>query len=297
MAGPDDIVGILREVSSASLRYRSLKEISAEISVPYEKLTRLVRRGFKLGLLREYYHVALHKIGFLDFAVISVSQKIPPKFCLGGVKPDVTYYSFTSRPTVLAYGRGLGERLESGVRYVCKPVINGRVRDVLVPVEDGDKIELLRLDEVAEGEPAPELDKVDEVTLLTLFRHYNPPFKPLTLAELYGFVGLGVTFSSFLNHYYRHVDGRLTKKRLVFRQGGSYAIMVSSAPNLSTLRELLNELAKINVVTGVDQVNVIEGSPLISVSHVWVSPQHLYAADVGHDVFNFTSYEIYLIRA
>ncbi|MCI4462256.1 MAG: hypothetical protein JHC12_04820 [Thermogladius sp.] len=295
MSEGDVLYKTLEEVSSLSIRAESLKEISRLIGIPYDRLAKIVRRGIRSGLLHEYYHAGIHKLGKIEFHVIGMSQKIPQRLCLAGLQPKIVYPSFTSRPVLLVY-KEAGEFAESRYGYICKSLFRGLIRDVIIPVEKNGSVEFVRFDEIVGGDSPVDLDFIDEVTLLTIFKSYNPPSNPLGLAELYRLVGLGVSYGSFINHYYRHIHGKLVKRRLVLRREGSYAILIASSPNMSVLRDLFNELVKIRVVTGVDQLNVVDYSPVIAVAHVWVNPQHLYSMNVNHDVFNFTSYEIYLVR-
>jgi hypothetical protein len=295
MGERDVLYKTLEEVSYLSIRAESLKEISRIVGVPYDKLAKIVRRGIRSGLLQEYYHAGIHKPGRIEFHVIGMSQKIPQRLCLSGLQPKIVYSSFTSKPVLLVY-KVAGEVGESRYEYICKSLFRGLIRDVIIPVEKNGSLEFIRFDEIV-GENSPiNLDFIDEITLLTIFKSYNPPSNPLGLAELYRLVGLGVSYGSFINHYYRHIRGKLVKRRLVLRREGSYAILIASSPNISVLRDLINELVKIRVVTGVDQLNLVDYSPVIAVAHVWVNPQHLYSINVNHDVFNFASYEFYLVR-
>ncbi|WP_440059862.1 hypothetical protein ACSU1N_01480 [Thermogladius sp. 4427co] len=298
-SGISDNMRIVETLSNISVELRNIREACNRLGIPYHRLARIINHAMEQGVLYEYYNTGLHRIKQVEFYIVTMSQKTLPKLCLNTLGPSIVYYSFTSRPLFLVYvfNKSIGEGLvlDGFRKRVCKTLLQGTVKNVLVPLKKNGFLELVEFDSLVEGNSV--IDPVDEAILYTIFRQYNPATKSLKTRELYEYTGLGISYPSFLNHYYRHVRNKLIRKRLVFKQSGSYAIMIVSGPNIPVLRDLLTELLNLKILTSIDQVNLLESSPTIAVVHAWVNPFNLYSTHIYHEIYNFTSYEIFLVQA
>ncbi len=280
----------------------SIKEIAKNFKISVSALHRRIDKWFREGYLMYYYNVLLHKMNNpISICILSFNQRIYVLRKIRMLKPITIYYSPLPRPTYLFYFDGDCLEVErvfslEHSRGMCKNILCGRIESSLLIFENYTKynIELL-----IDSDEEKLRDDIDEFIVETYFKLFNPPlegriYKDIISEIMRRYLGISI----YRNHYYRHVYNRAVKKRIIYRQIDrlKYALLTIYAPDLTSVKEMLMELYKMEIIGGVDQVNVISFDPFIAITHSWVDKDKLWVESLTHDHFNNSKYEIYLVK-
>ena len=285
----------------ADLRNSGLRniDIAKKLSVSNPTLSRMVSRWFSEGVLYSYYNISLeHLTKPAHVYVFTVDQRIDLKDLRIIRHSTVSYYSPLPRPTYICYCIACNEPVYDDRLFMndmFSEMISGIVKKTLFPVEHYTR---RSIDFIGSSKPV-KVDDYDEYIVRVLFKLSNPPLTGQDeLRLIHHVITRYMSFTTFKNHYYRHVFNKLVRRRIVFRgfENSVYAIMLIYSNSLNNAEKLLRELYIRGILNGVDQVNVVEVDPTIALAHVWVNEDYLWNENISHEYIGYTKYDIYFVK-
>jgi len=274
------------------------RDIALKLGVSPSSLSRRINRLFEQGLLHQYYNVLLDKLRSPTWIyVFRMYQRTGFEKCISAPTPSVAYYSPIPSPTYILYYIGYPTQPidENALNNeVCRMEISGVVEKVHIPYENYTLKNIELRDPV---DDAYRVDDYDETISRYMFWYMNPP-EPgrYVFNYLSSMLSEYSTPSSFKNHFYRHVLGKIVYKRLIYREPSTYSIIISYAESKNFLYKLVKKLYSNNILVGVDQVNVVSTEPYVVLIHGWVNVENMWETGNVHEYLKYMTYNIYIVK-
>jgi len=275
----------------------SLNIVSKTLGVNRTQLSRHLNTLIKKNLLVKYLNVFIDRLQTpVSIVIGELKQKATGLRCLLGNPPlIISYYSYTSRPTIISYVRDdySGIDARSIAADACRIVFYGRISQVLVPIQVVQNPGFTLLESSVFIDKDILLDEADEVIALELFRLFNPCiFGRWRTSDLVGTLKKSLGARDTYHHFTRHAVA-LTRKKYVYKDSGMYSLIFASSDTLDALAALLSQLHESQILIDVEQANMVSTHPFIGIIHAWISLDKLYDYNKGHDLIEGVSYAIY----